>query len=111
MSSEFIDVTDDYDRKDGGESWVRVLDDNTWISVLHRLTGFGYMEWETAICFRDESTGKHREGSPYMIRGDWRDDLRTIAKDELMPWFESKSHSHQTSFQQMMSALRSASNE
>ena len=38
------DVTADWDRDTGGERWIRDVNSNCWVSVLHRLTGFGYME-------------------------------------------------------------------
>ena len=54
--SNFIDVSDAYNLSEGGSRHVRTLSEKCWISVLHRMTGFGFMEWETAICFRDPST-------------------------------------------------------
>lgn len=103
----FEDVTAKWNVDDGGERHVRTIDDNCWISVLHRLTGFGYMEWETAICFRDPETKKHIPGSPIMVRGDWRTELCDMPKDELMAWIAKTQPHHQISFDMVMNGIRS----
>jgi hypothetical protein len=50
-SASFVDVSNDYQREQGEERWLRRIDPKCWISALHRRTGFGWMEWETAIVF------------------------------------------------------------
>ena len=49
--SNFEDVTADWQQRENEKRYLRVIDDRCWISVLYRLTGFGYYEWETAIVF------------------------------------------------------------
>jgi hypothetical protein len=102
----FEDITDDYSRSEGGERHVRTVGKNCWISVLHRMTGFGYMEWETAICFVDMATRKHTEGSPFMVRGDWRKELETMPEGELLDWYASKRVDNPISFDALMRELK-----
>jgi len=104
----FVDKTDDWNRSEGGERHVRSVSEVCWISVLHRLTGFGHMEWETAICIADIETRQHVEGSPFIVRGDWRDELAELPESELLNWYASKSGEHPTSFEAVMRLLKSA---
>jgi hypothetical protein len=73
------DVTQDCLRDEGGERWLRAIDDECFITVLHRMTGFGYMEWETFIVFRTDTL---------LIRGDWRDELAEMPKERLRSWYD-----------------------
>lgn len=114
MSSDmggFEDVTTESQRRDGEERHVRSLSAFCWISVLHRRTGFGHMEWETAICFRDAETMDHVKGSPFLVKGDWRATLASVPEDRLMTWYESVAKDHQVSFDAIMETLREACDE
>lgn len=102
----FVETTTDYHRNEGGEQHVRTVSETCWISVLHRLTGFGHMEWETAICFRDASTNKQIPGSPHIVRGDWRQELIDMPESELMAWFNDKINSNRTTFDAIIEILK-----
>jgi hypothetical protein len=104
----FEETTKDYHREEGGEQHVRTLGPNCWVSVLHRRTGFGHMEWETAICRTDPETGRHVQGSPFIVVGDWRTELAEMPEGELMAWYESKIEGNRTMFDKLMELLRFA---
>ena len=104
----FEDRTDDYNRSEGGERHVRTVSEHCWISVLHRMTGFGYMEWETAICFIDPAKRKHVEGSPFIVRGDWRDELAEMPECELLAWYADKRCDNLIMFDALMGVLKSS---
>ena len=80
MSKKWIEVTDGLEMRDGGERHVLSLSSNVWISVCHRLTGFGYMEWETAICRREPRTCN-------IVKGDHRHELTDKTEQELDAWY------------------------
>jgi len=64
------------------ERFVRTVSDNAWVSVLHRLTGFGWWEWETAICTRESRTCN-------IVVGDRREELAAMNEAELLAWYEA----------------------
>ena len=105
-NNEFIDVTDDYNREEGGERWIRYVDEWTYINVLHRMTGFGYMEWESAIIFWTPGGTTWRDKKMHMIRGDWRKELKDLTKDQLMPWYNARIEGNQISFDAIIGALK-----
>ena len=110
-SIAWTDVTEDHLRGDGGERWLRVIDDECWISVLHRMTGFGYMEWETAIVFRiAEGSRPKRWASDdrdvLIIRGDWRDELAEMPKERLRGWYEENICGNRNSIETVIEALK-----
>ena len=83
----FIDQTTDHDRETGGERYVRTLDDRCYVSVLYRLTGFGYHRWETAVVFiHDVEKPKFSDQDFLLIPGDRREELATLTKEELRQW-------------------------
>ena len=105
------DVTEPHVRDDGGERWVRVIDDKCWISVLHRMTGFGYMEWETAIVFIiDDGSRPKRWPSDdrdvLIIRGDWRDELAGMPKDRLREWYADRIDGNRNSIETVIEAMK-----
>jgi hypothetical protein len=104
----FEDKTEDYNRSEGGERHVRTVNETCWISVLHRMTGFGYMEWETAVCFIDPTTRKHVQGSPFIVRGDWRDELAEMQESQLRAWYDSKRGDNSVTFDAILDALKSS---
>lgn len=103
----FVESTEDHIRNEGGERHVRSVSDNCWISVLHRLTGFGHMEWETAFCVVDPFTKKHIVGSPFIVRGDWREKLADMPEEELPVWFDVTSSGNRTTFDAVIDVLKS----
>src|SRR6266404_4900368 len=90
----FIEVTDASDIEAGGERWLRSIDPKCWISVLYRRTGFGWMEWETAIVFIIEpgSRPKRFESDDQdclIIAGDRREELALMPKEQLREWYRN----------------------
>jgi hypothetical protein len=109
-SVSFVDVTDDNNREQGGERWLRRIDPKCWISALHRRTGFGWMEWETAIVFIIEpgSRPKRWESDDrdcLIIGGDWREELATTPKEELREWYAANIDGNRNSMETVMHAL------
>lgn len=103
----FEDRTEDYHRNEGGERHVRTVSETCWISVLHRMTGFGYMEWETAICFRDLESEKIVKGCPLIVRGDWREELEDMPESGLLEWYAGKHGENKTMFDSLLDVLKS----
>jgi hypothetical protein len=87
ICSPFVDVTDSERARDGSQElrYVRTVTDNLWISALYRLTGFGYYEWETAICTREPQTCN-------IVRGDRRDELERLTPSEIAEWLDEHGH-------------------
>ena len=99
------DVTTDYQRSIGDERYIRTIDANCWISVFHRMTGFGYREWETAIVMRDEP---EKAKQFRIIEGDRREELATMPKSELAAWYDANIEGHRNSFESILDAVRNA---
>ena len=59
--------------------FIRTVSDNVWVSVLYRLTGFGWYEWETAICTKSPHTCT-------IMRGDRRTELESLSEAEVLAW-------------------------
>lgn len=75
------------------------------------MTGFGYMEWETAILTRKpeaERDGTWKDISCKIIIGDHRDELGTMPKDQLMPWYEQHISGNRNSMETLLEALKPA---
>lgn len=108
----FINRTEDYHREEGGERHVRTVSENCWVSVLHRRTGFGWMEWETAICMTfkadDLEVRRHVKGSPFIVQGDWRKELETMPESELMAWYHSKREDKPTTFDAVIDQIKAS---
>jgi len=107
----FVECTDDYEREQGGERWIRRLDDKCWISVLFRRTGFGWMEWETAIVFliKPGSRQKRWESDDrdcLIIGGDWREDLKSLPKEQLRDWYNKNINGNRNSFETLIETLK-----
>lgn len=85
---EHVDKSQDFMR------WLRTVDDTCWVSVLYRMTGFGYMEWETAVCHIDDKGDQVTE----IVRGDWRDEVNDMTRDELFEWVKKIIQHNKTSF-------------
>ena len=104
-------ATQDWRREEGGERWVRTIDDRCWISVLHRLTGFGYWEWETAIVFIiDEGSRPKRWESDdrdvLMLRGDWREELSDMPKEQLRQWYADRIDGNRTTMDALLECVQ-----
>lgn len=115
-ASEWVEVSDAIDREYGGERWLRRIDDKCWISVLHRMTGFGYMEWETAIVFIIEpgSRPKRWESDDrecLIIAGDRREELAHMPKESLRDWYAANINENRNSLETMLHALKSETPE
>jgi hypothetical protein len=82
--SVWQDVTTESQRLQRNEQYIRRIDDRCYISVLYRMTGFGFSEWETCIVDRDQPT---RNLQYKIIRGDRRDELATMPKEKLAEWY------------------------
>lgn len=96
--SPFEEVSDTWDKESGGERHIRRLSERLWVSVLHRLTGFGYWEWETAIVIvRDDNDpkkyarGKWDDRECLIVRGDHRGTLADKSEREIMEWYAEHS--------------------
>ena len=74
--SAFVKVNDT-----GGHDkrFVRTISDNVWVSVLFRLTGFGWSEWETAICTKEPPTC-------IIVIGDRRTELESLSEADVLVW-------------------------
>ena len=105
------DVTSEYQKNEGyaEERWMRTVDENCWISVLHRMTGFGYMEWETAIRVKkDIPEGQERtwrDTTCDIIGGDRREELSTMNKEELLEWYSNNINGNRNSMETILEAL------
>ena len=89
---------------------MRTIDDRCWISVLHRFTGFGYWEWETAIFFiADVPQPTHNDREFLVIGGDWREELDSMPKEQLRAWYAARIDGNRTGWHTFMEAIREAS--
>lgn len=112
MTDAFTELTDDYNRKEGGERWIRRIDPTCWISVLYRLTGFGWHEWETAIVFMIEpgSRPKRWESDDrdcLIIAGDRREELATMPKEQLRQWYWDNINGNRNSVETLLESIKS----
>lgn len=105
---DWKDVTSDSMKREGyGEKrYLKRYGEGTFVSVLYRMTGFGYMEWETAIIFHPAHRQyKWDEKKLFMVRGDRRHELDSLRGCDLMPWYRA----HQTetnSFDTVLGAIK-----
>lgn len=113
MSEPWEDVTRDTQRAIGEERWLRRIDPNCFISVLYRQTGFGWMEWETALIFIIEEGSRPKrfesdDRDMLMIAGDRREELATMPKDQLRQWYADNIDGNRNSFETLMEAATEA---
>jgi len=84
MSEEiWKDVTSEYNREEDGWRFVRTVSDNCFISVLKRMTGFGFHEIETAFKFK-ELNGEYDKF--ILILGDHREATTNLTEDEVVEY-------------------------
>ena len=107
--TSFTNCTDDRQHDDGEERWIRHLDENCWISVLYRRTGFGWFEWETALVFLHDVQGRKptiNDRDCLIIAGDRRAELASMTKDKLREWYASNIDGNRNSMETVLEALR-----
>ncbi len=111
--SAFVECTKDHEREQGGERWIRNVDPKCWISVLHRRTGFGWMEWETAIVFiiEEGSRPKRWESDDrdcLIIAGDRREELAEMPKEQLRQWYQENIEGNRNSMETLLVNLKAS---
>ena len=96
-------VSGAWEEETGGEHWLMHLTYTSWVSVLYRRTGFGWMEWETAyVRMREESDPlKYARGSwddreQIIIAGDHRKAISELPIDQIPDYFRNDSHTKNT---------------
>lgn len=112
--NNFVEVTSDWQSKEGERRFLRTVDATCWISVLYRKTGFGWFEWETAIVFGtpdDSGPGQISEIPPLLsrefliIRGDRRCELNDMPKEQLRDWYAANIDGNRNSMDTLMQSL------
>ncbi len=103
------ECTSEHDREHGGERWIRRIDNKCWISALYRMTGFGWMEWETAIVFVIEDGSRPKRWASddrdcLIIKGDRRKELSEIPKEQLRQWYQANIDGNRNSFETLIHA-------
>lgn len=111
VCSAFEDVSDEWDLKTGGERHIGWVSERFWVSVLHRLTGFGWWEWETAIVRirADDDPEKYKHGKwddreCLIVRGDYRKELEGKTEEQIMKWYDEHS-SERNSMETFLTAI------
>ena len=108
--SNFVEATTDWQEREHEERHVRLIDNRCWISVLHRLTGFGYWEWETAIVLvADVPEPTYKDREMLIIRGDWRSELDDMPKEQLRAWYAARIDGNRNSWDTFMRAIKGLS--
>lgn len=110
-SAAFVECTADYERENGGERWIRRIDPKCWISALYRRTGFGWMEWETALVFVIEPGSRPKrwesdDRDVLIIAGDRREELATMPKEQLRDWYAANIGGNRNSMETLIHALK-----
>lgn len=108
--SNFVEATTDWQEREHEERHVRLIDNRCWISVLHRLTGFGYWEWETAIVLvADVPEPTYKDREMLIIRGDWRSELDDMPKEQLRAWYAARIDGNRNSWDTFTRAIKGLS--
>lgn len=110
--NNFEQVPDDFEGNH--ERHIRRIDPMCWISVLHRRTGFGWSEWETAIVFVHEVTDRPRtwkDRDCLIIAGDRRRELNDMPKNQLRAWYAANIEGNRNSMETIIEALRPVAND
>ena len=107
----FEDVTTAEQRQEAEERYLRRLSPKCWISALYRRTGFGWMEWETAIVMLIEpgSRPKRWESDDrdcLIIAGDRRAELADVPEERLRSWYAENIEGNRNSMESLLHALR-----
>jgi len=107
--NNFKECTETFERDEGGERHIRHVSPLCWISTIYRRTGFGYYEWETAICFRHPPEGRKetwKDREVLIIRGDRREELNDVPEDQLRQWYQDHIDGNRNSMETMIEALK-----
>lgn len=107
----FVSIEDGFVEEHGGARWIRRIDPMCWISAMHRMTGFGYMEWETALVFIHEVEGRERtwkDRDCLIIAGDRREELASMPKEHLCQWYADHIEGNRNSMETLLEALKPA---
>lgn len=107
----FEDVTTEEQRHAGEERYLRRVSPKCWISTLYRRTGFGWMEWETAIVMLIDpgSRPKRWESDDrdcLIIAGDRRTELADVPEERLRSWYAEKIEGNRNSMETVLHALK-----
>lgn len=110
-SAAFVECTNDFERERHEEQWIRRIDPKCWISVLYRRTGFGWMEWETALVFIIEPGSRPKrwesdDRDVLIIAGDRREELATMPKEQLRDWYAANIDGNRNSIETVIHALK-----
>lgn len=98
-----------YEKETDNERYLRRIDSDSWISVLYRLTGFGYYEWETALCFLHPVEGRERTWKDLdclIIAGDRRNELNDMPKEQLRDWYARNITGNRNSMETILEAAK-----
>lgn len=104
--NNFVDVTSEWQSRDGERRFLRIIDDRCWVSALYRKTGFGWFEWETAIVFvmTDADSGPGSR-EVLIIGGEWRRELNDMPKEQLRDWYAANIDGNRNSMDTLMQSL------
>jgi|TARA_R110000851_G_scaffold262793_1_gene415279 hypothetical protein len=101
----YVDATSDDQRAEGGIRVVRTFDDRHWISVSYRRTGFGWMEWETALCIvADVPNPTWKDRDCLIIAGDRRNELADIDPADWREWYAARIDGNRNSMEAILNA-------
>ena len=101
------DVSTPWQKSEGEERHVKYFGEGVKVSVLHRFTGFGYWEWESALVFFPAHRKYNSDESRiYIVRGDRRKELDNLRGCELMPWYREHEH-EKNSMETLLDAMKS----
>lgn len=105
------DVSSDWNREEGGERWVRIVSEDCFLSYLYRMTGFGYMESETALRIKLPVEGRERtwrDTTCDIVLGDRREQFNDMTKEELVKWYADNADMNRNSMGTIIGALKEA---
>lgn len=94
---------------EGEERWLRRLSDACWLSCLHRLTGFGHWEWETAFCENLPVEGRPRtwkDRTCEIVLGDRREEFNDMTLEQVREWYAKNAATNKNSMETLLDALK-----
>lgn len=78
------------------------------------MTGFGYMEWETALVFVHEVEGRAltwKDSDVMIIAGDRREELDQMPKEQLRSWYAANIDGNRNSLETILHELKNSVRE
>ena len=108
------DVTSDYERAAGygEERFVLSFDSRHWISVSYRMTGFGWMEWETVLCIvADVPNPTWQDRDCLIIAGDRREELEGVEPADWRQWYADRIDGNRNSFETILEKIAEGEQE